>query len=150
MTTLTTTTTQAAAATEQIRAYHRSIRKLGPWTSACRFDVRASRGSVVPDLLLPEIEAGEITVNVDIDHSTVILLVPDGTRIDDDDLRRVGRGRVKDWTGVASPEGRRIRLSGEMRHAEVRIHRGGIAILRLLLSRRTRSEVRRARAQRRI
>jgi hypothetical protein len=143
---MTTTTTES----EQIRAHHRSIRRLGAWTTARRFDVRAGRGSVVLDLLLPELEPGEITVDLDIDHSTVILLVPDGTNVDDDDLRRVGRSRVKDWTGTGVPDGRSIRLTGEMRDAEVRIHRGGIAILRLLLSRRTRSEVRRARRQGRI
>src|SRR5215475_999286 len=122
---------------EQIRAHHRSIRRLGAWTTARRFDIRASRGSVVHDLLLPEIEPGEITVELDIDHSTVILLVPDGTNVDDEDLRRVGRGRVKDWTGVGSPAGRSLRLTGEMRNGEVRVHRGGIAILRLLLNRNT-------------
>ena len=138
------------ADTEQIRAHHRSIRRLGSWTSARRFDVRASRGSVLLDLLLPEIEPGEITVDLDIDHATLILLVPDGAQIDDSDLRRVGRGRIKDWTGVGSPDGRTIRLTGEMRHAEVRIHRGGIAILRLLLARGSRTDVRRARTQGRI
>jgi len=135
---------------EQIRAHHRSVRRLGPWTNARRFDIRASRGSVVLDLLLPELEPGEIAVHLDIDHSTVILLVPDGTTVDDDDLRRVGRSRVKDWTGIASADGRRIRLSGELRNAEVRVHRGGVAIIRLLLSREHRAEVMRARREGRI
>jgi hypothetical protein len=139
-----------ATDSEQIRAHHRSIRKLGAWTTARRFDIRASRGSVVLDLLLPELESGEITVELDIDHSTVILLVPDGANIDHDELRRIGRGRVKDWTGVGSPDGRTLRLTGELRHAEVRIHRGGIAILRLLLSRSSRGEVRQARKRGRI
>jgi hypothetical protein len=143
---MTATTTD----TEQLRGHHRSIRKLGAWTTARRFDIRASRGSVVLDLVLPELEPGEITVELDIDHSTVILLVPDGTNVDDDELRRIGRGRVKDWTGTGSSEGRTLRLTGEMRNAEVRIHRGGIAILRLLLSRSSRTEVRRARKEGRI
>jgi hypothetical protein len=135
---------------EQIRAHHRSIRKVGAWTTARRFDIRASRGSVLLDLLLPELEPGEITVELDIDHATLILLVPDDTNVDDDELRRVGRGRVKDWTGIGSPGGRTIRLTGEMRNAEIRIHRGGIAILRLLLSGSTRAQARRAHAQGRI
>ena len=143
---MTATTTD----TEQLRAHHRSVRKLGAWTNARRFDIRASRSSVVLDLLLPELEPGEITIDLDIDRSTVILLVPDGTNVDDDELRRVGRGRVKDWTGTGSSEGRTLRLTGEMRNAEVRIHRGGIAILRLLLSSSSRNEVRRARRQGRI
>src|SRR5215831_5888466 len=139
--------TALTASRETIRAHHRSIRRLGAWTSARRFDIRASRGSVVLDLLLPELEPGEITVDLDIDRSTIVLLVPDGTNVDDDELRRVGRGRVKDWTGVGYPGGRALRLTGEMRNAEVRIHRGGIAILRLLLSRGSRNEVRRAHRQ---
>jgi hypothetical protein len=144
------TMTTITADTEQIRAHHRSIRKLGAWTSARRLEVRANRGSIVLDLLLPEVEPGEITVGLDLDHSTLILLVPDGARIDADHLRRVGRGRVKDWTGVASPDGRPIKLVGELRNAEIRIHRGGIAILRLLLSRAHRAEVRQAHRDGRI
>jgi hypothetical protein len=142
-----TTTTDT---TERVRAHHRSVRRFGAWTGARRFDIRANRGSVVLDLLLPELEPGEITVELDIERATVILLVPDGTNVEDDDLRRLGRGRVKDWTGVGSPGGRTLRLTGEMRNAEVRIHRGGIAILRLLLSRDFRGEVRRAHRQGRI
>jgi len=141
-----------AIATEpvRVRAHGRSVRHLGAWTTARRFDVRASRGSVVLDLLLPEIEPGEIEVDLDVDHSTVKLLVPDGAVIDDDELRRVGRGRVKDWTGAPVPGGRRIKLVGELRGAEVRVHRGGIAILTLLLSRQHRAEVRRAHREGRL
>jgi len=142
--------TTITANSEQIRAHHRSVRRLGAWTTARRLEIRASRGSVVLDLLLPELEPGEITVDLDIDHATVILLVPDGTNVNDDELRRVGRGRIKDWTGTGSPDGPTLALTGEMRNAEVRIHRGGIAILRLLLSRDSRNQVRHAHKQGRI
>jgi len=130
--------------TIQVRAHNRVVKHLGDWTTARRFEVRASRAVVVLDLLLPELEPGEIEILLDIDHATVKLLVPDGVAIDDDDLRRVGRGRVKDWTGTASPEGRPIRLVGEMRNAEVRVHRGGVALLSLLVARETRRQVRKA------
>ena len=110
-----------------------------------RLDVAASRGSVVLDLLLPRIEPGEIDIHLDIDHAMVKLLVPDDANIDHDDLRRIGRGRVKDWTGAGTPDGRRIKLRGELRDAEIRVHRGGIAILSLLLSRTSRNAVRQAR-----
>ena len=126
----------------RIRAHGRSVKHLGDWTTARRFDVRASRSSVVLDLLLPELEPGEIEIALDIDHATVKLLVPHGAHVDHDDLRRVGRGRVKDWTGTAAPAGRRIKLVGEMRSAEVRIHRGGVAVLSLLASREHRRLVR--------
>ena len=133
--------TQTETETVQIRAHHRVVKNLGDWTTARRFDVRASRGIVVLDLLLPELEPGEIEIALDIDHATVKLLVPDGAAIDDDDLRRVGRGRIKDWTGTAAPGGQRIKLVGEMRNAEVRVHRGGVALLSLLASRETRRQV---------
>ena len=110
--------------TVHVRAHNRSVKRLGDWTTARRFDVRASRGLVVLDLMLPRIAPGVIDIALDIDHATVKLLVPDGAIIDDGDLRRVGRGRVKDWTGASAPDGRRIRLGGEMRNAEVRVHRG--------------------------
>ena len=116
----------------RVRAHGRSGKHLGDWTTARRFDVRASRSFVVLDLLLPEIEPGEVEIDLDIDHTTVKLLVPDGASIDHDDLRRVGRGRVKDWTGTPAPGGRRIKLVGEMRNAEVRVHRGGVASSRCL------------------
>ncbi|HEX4520276.1 MAG TPA: hypothetical protein VH063_11915 [Gaiellaceae bacterium] len=136
--------------TVRIRAHGRVVKQLGAWTTARRFDVRASRGLVVLDLFLPEIDAGEIEVALDIDHAAVKLLVPDGANIDDDELRRIGRGRVKDWTGSAAAGGRTIKLTGEMRDAEVRVHRGGIAILSLLASRTHRNEVRQAHREGRI
>src|SRR5438067_6261638 len=107
--------------TETIRAHNDSIQRTGPWTTARRFDVRASSSSVVLDLLLPEISDGEIEIAVDLSRSTLKLLVPDGAIVDADDLRRVGRGRVKDWTGTAAADGRRIRIVGEMRDSELRI-----------------------------
>jgi len=133
-----------ATETVQVRAHSRVVKKLGDWTTARRFDVRASRGMVVLDLVLPEIEPGEIEIALDLDHAVLKLLVPSGTAIDDDDLRLVGRGRIKDWTGTASPSGRRIKLVGEMRNGEVRVHRGGVALLSLLASRETRRQLREA------
>jgi hypothetical protein len=136
--------------TENIRAHNASIRRTGQWTTARRFDVRASRGSVVLDLLLPRIEPGEIEIQLDIDHSMVKLLVPDGANIESDDLRRVGRGRVKDWTGTGRPGGRTIRLVGEIRSGEVRVHRGGVAIAGMMLSGESRREVREAHREGRL
>jgi hypothetical protein len=97
----------------------------------------------VLDLLLPRIEPGDIEIHLDVDHATVKLLVRDGTVIDHEDLRRIGRGRVKDWAGAAAPGGRAIRLLGEMRNAEVRVRRGGLAIVTLVAYGKGR-EVRRA------
>ena len=136
--------------TENIRAHNDSIRRTGPWTTSRRFDVRASSSSVVLALLLPEIEDGDIEIALDLNRSALNLLVPDGAIVDSDDLRRVGRGRVKDWTGTAAPGGRRIRLLGEMRDSEVRVNRGGVAILQTMLSRDGRRHVRDAHREGRL
>jgi hypothetical protein len=133
----------------RIRAHHGVVKKLGHWTTARRLDVRAARNSVVLDLRSPRIEAGDIEITLDIDHATVKLLVPDGAVIDDD-ARRVGRGRVKDWTGTGESGGRRIVLLGEMRHAEVRVHRGGIAILSAMCSREYLTDALQARREGRL
>jgi hypothetical protein len=141
-------TAQATAQqTERIRAYSRVVKKLGHWTTARSLDVRAARGSVVLDLRSPRMAGSDIEIRLDIDHAAVKLLVPDGAIIDHDDLRRVGRYRVKDWTGISTPGGRRIVLLGEMRNAEVRVHRGGIAILSAMCSREYVADALRARRE---
>jgi hypothetical protein len=115
-----------------LQAHHCRQKHLGEWTTARRFAVHATGSLVVVDLLLPHLAPGDIEIDLDIDHSTVKLLVPDGAHLDDGGLRRIGRGRVKDRTGTSSPSGRRIVLNGEMRSSEVRVHRGGVAVLSLL------------------
>jgi hypothetical protein len=92
---------------------------------------------------------GDIEIALDIDHATVKLLVPDGANIDDD-VRRIGRRGIKDRTGSAAPEGRRMKLVGEMRDSEMRVHRGGVAVISLLLSRSHRDEVRQALSEGRL
>lgn len=140
----TSLSTAKAASPERITAHNKMVKKLGYWTTDRRFEVRATRGLVVLDLLLPRLEPGDIEILLDVDHSTVKLLVSEGANIDGDDLRRVGRGRIKDWTGTGSPDGQLIRLVGEMRTSEVRIHRGGVAILQLLVNPRSNRDARQA------
>jgi hypothetical protein len=126
--------TQAAPPrqTVRIQAVRTVEKRLGDWTTARQFDVRAASGAVVLDLLLPRLEVGDIEIRVDLNRAMLKLLVADGVVIDDSDLRYVGRGRIKDWTGVADKDGRRIRLVGELRSSEIRVHRGGIAIVSLV------------------
>ncbi len=146
----TTAADPAAEETARIRAHYRVVKKLGHWTTARSLDVRASRGSVLLDLRSPRIAAGDIEIQLDIDHAMVKLLVPNGAIVDDGEARRVGRGRVKDWTGTGAPGGRRILLRGELRNAEVRVHRGGIAILSAMCSREYLADARRARREGRL
>jgi hypothetical protein len=130
-----------------VRAHGGVVKRLGHWTRERHFDVRASRGVVVLDLRSPRIEAGDIEVHLDVDHAVVKLLVPEGAVVEHEDARRIGRSRVKDWTGVPADGARRVVVTGEMRHAEVRVHRGGIAILSAMCSRAYLADARRARRE---
>ncbi|TDD65302.1 hypothetical protein, partial [Actinomadura rubrisoli] len=136
-------TTPATSTPVRVQVHYGSVKKLGHWTDSRAFEVRARRGMAVLDLRSSRIADGDIEVEVDLDHSMVKLLVPEDARIDHWDLRYTGRGRVKDWTGTDG-EGRRIRITGEVRHGEIRVHRGGIAILSAMFSREYVKDVRRA------
>lgn len=141
---------EAVGPTVSIRAHYSAVKRLGHWTTARRFDVRATRGTVLLDLRSHRIEAGDIEIHLDIDHAMVKLLVREGAIIDQDELRRVEYGKVKDWTGTGEPGGRRILLLGEMRKSEVRVHRGGVAILSAMLTREYLDDLRRAYREARI
>src|SRR5262249_2175388 len=141
------TTHTASTAPVRIAANYEVTKRLGNWTTVREFQVRAHRGHAVLDLRSPRIETGEIRIDVELDHAMLKLLVPDGAVIDDWDLRRVGRGRVKDAEGRNAAGGRRIVLTGQLRHGEVRVHRGGIAQLSALVSRADLVALRRAHAE---
>ena len=143
------TTHAARVAPVRIAANYQVTKRLGNWTTARQFLVRAHRGHAVLDLRSPHIEAGEISVDVDLDHAALKLLVPDGATVEDWDLRRLGRGRVKDAEGRDAAGGRRIVLTGQLRHGEIRVHRGGIAQLSAMFSREYLADLRRAHAERR-
>ena len=141
------TTHTAPAAPVRIAANYEVTKRLGNWTTAREFQVHSHRGHAVLDLRSPHIDAGEIIVDVDLDHAMLKLLVPDGATVDDWDLQRLGRGQVKDAEGRDAAGGRRIVLTGQMRHGEIRVHRGGIAQLSAMFSREYLADLRRARAE---
>jgi hypothetical protein len=137
-------TTQTTTAPVRVAANYTVTKRLGNWTTADRFEVRAHRGHAVLDLRSPHIVAGEISVDVDLEHAMLKLLLPEDAVIDDWDLRRTGRGRVKDAEGGRATGGKRIVLTGHMRHGEIRVHRGGIAMLSAMFSRGYVADLRRA------
>ena len=92
----------------KIPANHAVTKRLGNWTTERQFQVRAHRGSVVLDLRSPQIPDGDIEIDADLDHAMVKLLVPDGAQVDDWDLKRTGRGRIKDAERPDGSSGRRI------------------------------------------
>ncbi|WP_067698328.1 hypothetical protein [Nocardia jejuensis] len=132
----------------RIHTDHDTTKRLGDWTSADRFDIKARYGSMVIDLRSPLIEGDQpIEIHADIDHGMVKLLVPDDAVIDQSELRWTGRGRVKDFARPSDAAGRVIRLTGSVKSGEFRVHRAGIAVLSALFSREFFEDARRARKE---
>lgn len=132
--------------TEHIHSDHGLVKHLGNWTEAGRFEVRARHGAAVLDLRSPGLP-DDIEIHVDMDRAMVKLLVDDGTAIDHWNLRWTARGRIKDSRSSSADDkaaGRRIHLSGSATNSEIRVHRGGIAILSAMFSRAYVQDVRRA------
>jgi hypothetical protein len=128
------TMTIEAGTVERLHADHGITKRLGRWTSASQFDVRARSAVLVLDLRSPEIE-GDVEIRLNLHRSTVKLLLAEGDQIDHWDLDWTGNGQVKDDQRPAGPNGRRIRLAGQANNSEIRVHRGGIAMLSAMFSR---------------
>ena len=75
----------------------------------------------------------------------VKLLLPVGDPVDHWDLSWTGKGRIKDDQRPASATGRQIRLIGSAHDSEIRVYRGGIAILSAMFSRAFVQDLRQAR-----
>jgi hypothetical protein len=83
-------------------------------------------------------------IRVQASRSAIKLLVPEDAVIDQWDLRITGRGTVKDWEGSKAKAGRRVKLVGEIHNGEVRVARGGIAILAAMFSKEFLEDCKRA------
>jgi hypothetical protein len=128
-----------------VQAHYSTNRQLGHWTTGRRFAVRAARGQVVLDLRSPRIPPGDLEVEILADHAMVKLLVPEDTMVDHWGLEIVGRGRVKDGPVQQTENSvRTITLTGRLRHGEVRIRRGVVAVIAAMLTREYVQDVRRA------
>ena len=139
-----TTMTTEAGTVERLHADHGITKRLGRWTSASRFDVRARSAVLVLDLRSPEIE-GDVEIRLNLHRSTVKLLLAEGDQVDHWDLDWTGNGQVEDDQWPAGPNGRRIRLTGQANNSEIRVHRGGIAMLSAMFSRAFIQDLRQAR-----
>jgi hypothetical protein len=143
--------TAHAAGAVRLHADHMTVKRLGDWTVAERFEVHARRGSVVVDLRSPQLPDGELVLDVDLDRAMLKLLVPDDAVVEYWDVDWTGRGKVKDGVGQqaakkgeAAEGARRIRLVGRVNDSEVRVNRGGVAILSAMFTREYVDDLRRA------
>ncbi|HEY1320664.1 MAG TPA: hypothetical protein VGF32_10475 [Streptosporangiaceae bacterium] len=136
--------TAIARDTERLHVDHAVAKRLGRWTSANQFDARVRYGVLVLDLRSPDVK-GDVEVRLDLQRSTLKLLLAEGDQVDHRDLDWTGRGRVRDDQRPANPGGRIVRLTGHADSSEVRVHRGGMAALSAMFSRAYVQDLRRAR-----
>jgi hypothetical protein len=129
--------------TERIHIDHDTTKRLGNWTRANRFEVRARTSQVTLDLRSADIP-DQVEVQLDTYHTTVKLLVAEDAVIEHWDLRFTGKGRIKDGQG-RSEGTHRVRLLGSVTDGEIRIHRGGVAIVSAMMSREYLQDLRQAR-----
>ena len=137
--------TETPANVVRVHADHTATKHLGNWTTARTFEVRARRGAAVIDLRSPDIADGDIELHVDIDHGLVKLLLPADATVDHWGLQWTGAGKVKDGEGANAAGARRVRITGRVVDGEIRIHRGGMAMLSAMFSRAYLQDLRRAR-----
>ena len=129
---------------ERLHVDHAVVKRLGRWTRASRFDARVRYGVLVLDLRSPDVQ-GDVEVRLDLQRSTLKLLLAEDDQVDHWDLGWTGRGRVKDDQRPAGPGGRRVRLTGHADTSEIRVHRGGMAALSAMFSRAFGQDLRQAR-----
>jgi hypothetical protein len=123
-----------ASGVQRIHIDHDITKRLGNWTRAHRFEVRARNSVVVLDLRSPDVP-DHVEVDLDAYHTTIKLLVAEDAVLEHWDLRFTGKGRIKDGAGGSEGSAHRVKLSGSMTDGEIRIHRGGVAIVSAMLSR---------------
>jgi hypothetical protein len=137
-------------ATVRIAVNHAVTKRLGNWTTTRSLQVWGRHGIAVLDLRSAQIPAGDILIETDLDHATLTVLVADDAAIDDWNLQRIGRGRLKDAEAPKVPGKRRIVLNGRVRHSEIRVRRSGMAVLNAMFSRAFLADLRQARAEGRM
>jgi hypothetical protein len=128
----------------RVATHHAVTKRLGHWTTQREFVVRAQRGKAVLDLRSPQIADGDLHLDVELEHATLTLLVADDATVEDWELRRAGRARVKNSQPQSAPASRRVVLTGQIQHSEIRIQRGGVAMLSAMCSREYLADLRRA------
>jgi hypothetical protein len=127
---MTTMTARPASSATRIHADHTVLKHLGDWTADRAFHVRSRKSTAVLDLRAAGRD--EIELLLELDGSTLTLLLADDAAVERCDLHFAGRGRVKD---DQAPElAATVRLHGRATGSRVIVRRGGTAELYSLAS----------------
>src|SRR6185437_1722252 len=118
---MTTMTARPASSATQIHADHTVLKHLGDWTEDRSFHVRSRKSTVVLDLRAAG--RGEIDLLLELDGSTLTLLLADDAAVEHWDLHFAGRGRVKDDQAPELPA--TVQLHGRATASRVIVRHGG-------------------------
>jgi hypothetical protein len=127
---MTMTSARQASSATRIHADHTVLKHLGDWTADRAFHVRSRKSTVVLDLRAAGRD--EIELMLELDGSTLTLLLADDAAVEHWDLHFDGRGQVKDDQAPARPA--TVRLHGRAAASRVIVRRGGMAELHSLAS----------------
>jgi hypothetical protein len=125
-----TTIARTASSATRLHADHTVLKHLGDWTEDRSFHLRSRKSTVVLDLRAAGRD--EIDLLLELDGSTLTLLLADGAAVESWDLHIAGRGRVKDDQAPGLPA--TVRLHGRVAGSRVVVRRGGMAELASLAS----------------
>jgi len=89
-----TSTGTTPGTVERLHVDHGMTKRLGHWTSANQFQVKARSGALVIDLRSPRIQ-GDVEIRLDLHRSMVKILLAAGDQVDHWDLSWTGKGRIK-------------------------------------------------------
>ncbi|MFC6704606.1 FAD-dependent monooxygenase [Flexivirga alba] len=132
---------QADRSETNVQVSREALRRLGSWSTTRRYTVQGDNARIVLDLRDSCRRFTEVTVMVDLAKTALILLVDEGTEVDDA-IHWTGRGKLKDRWGHDTAQSGTVTVSGDARGSEVRIHRGGMATMEDLTSRKRLMELR--------
>jgi hypothetical protein len=125
-----TTTARPTSSATPIHADHTVLKHLGDWTADRSFHVRSRKSTVVLDLRAAG--SDQLELLLELDGSTLTLLLADDAAVEHWDLHFAGRGRVKDDQAPGRPA--TVRLHGRAADSRVIVRRGGAAELASLAS----------------
>ncbi|WP_243063392.1 FAD-dependent monooxygenase [Humibacter sp. RRB41] len=119
---------RAGRSETSIHVSREGLRRLGAWSATRRYTVRADRSRIVLDLREACRRFTGVTVTAELVETTLILLVEDGTQVRNE-VEWSGKGTFKDRWGHGENGAGTLTVLGSAQGSEVRIHRGGVAVL---------------------
>jgi hypothetical protein len=117
---------------QTVTVAHGKAEKYGPWLVPQKLFITARHGVVILDFTDAVFSgAREIEIELDVRHSAIRLISPEGTIIDEDVLDRRHSNVRRRHLGAPGPESVRIRLTGRMAHSSVGARRMSLRRRRL-------------------